>query len=345
MKKTLGYLALVCGAAAAAPQINVQGRADYRYDMRSEAVDNQRDNNGFDLQYARLDVKGNANEDLNYRLRLRFDFASQSVSPDGKTAVVKDTLKGSAGYIDMLYAKQKLPMGFSVTAGKFFSGRCGWEGETSGMDLYQTTLVYAVTAGAYQTPLGVQPAWEGFGQNVSFLVANSGVKWGADPGEQHYLMVGGVWKGTFLKGAIQPNLSLIYMPVKHLGNGQYLANVGLRSNVGIFGGELEWKSFGDSTNAKGDMPFVQSYSALAKVDLGMFRPQVRFIYDNKSILDEKKSLEQVSVSPVLEIVPFPKSTFRWHVGYSMLDVIPKGSNDYIYNKVFAGMSMNLDVMK
>ena len=80
MKKMTGLLAFASVAAMAAPQVSVQARTDYRYDLRSSADEALRDNNGFDLQYARLDVNGGLESGLKYRMRLRFDFPSQTVA-------------------------------------------------------------------------------------------------------------------------------------------------------------------------------------------------------------------------------------------------------------------------
>ncbi len=346
MKKELLCLTLAAATTmAAAPQILVQGRTDYRYDMRNAADDALRDNNGFNVPYARLDVKGKANDDLSYRMRLRFDFASQSVS--GTKALVNDSVKGVASYIDNLYATQKFSHGFSVTAGKFFSGRAGWEGLASGMDHYHTTLVYSATAGDYQSVLGVQPQWEGANQTVQLTVANSGQAWTSDKGVQHFLMVGGLWKGNFLNGAIQPNLSIYYRSINHWGDCQTLGTVGLRSEVGIFSGELEWKEFSDTNTISGSdyQPLMQSYSALAKLNFGMLRPQLKVSYDHSDAVQEAGRLDRVAVSPVLEVYPFEKTNFRWHVGYTMLDVMPDQGDSKVYNRIFAGVAINLDVMK
>jgi len=385
MKKMTGLLAFASAATMAAPQVSVQGRTDYRYDLRSSADETLRDNNGFDLQYARLDVNGSLESGLKYRMRLRFDSplylapavtsktavtttttttsvldaATNKVTSTSKSTstatttnstsgvvAAKDTLKGFNDYVDYFYAKQTLPGGAAVTAGKFFSGRCGWEGEASGMDLYQTTLTYDASK-AYQAVLGVQPSWEGAGQTISVTLANSGVGWtdAADKNVQHFLMAGAAWKGTFLGGLVQPNLSFYYVPVKAMDDARYLTSVGVRSKVDKFLVDVEWKSMADSAKPSGNLPFIQSWSALVKADYGMFRPQVKFFYDNQSVLDEKTSLERVGVTPVLEVFPFEKTNFRWHVGYSMLDNIPKGSDDKVFHKFFAGMAMNLDIMK
>ncbi|MEN9355270.1 MAG: hypothetical protein RL318_2595, partial [Fibrobacterota bacterium] len=362
MKTMTGILALAGSAALAAPQVSVQARTDYRYDLRSQADETLRDNNGFDLQYARLDVNGAVAPSLKYRMRLRFDFPSLTASTStnlttkdvskvstAKTtadstkamasskgnAVVKDSLKGASDYVDYLFAKQSLPMGFSVTAGKFFSGRCGWEGEAAGYDLYQTTQTYA-SSSAMHSVVGVQPAWEGAGQTVSMTVANSGVGWtdAANKDVQHFLLFGAAWKGTFLEGLVQPNISLFYVPVKSMDDARYLTTVGIRSKYQMIQTDIEWKSLADTAKMSGNLPFTQSWSAMVKADLGMMRPQLKFFYDNVSVLDEKKSLERIGITPVLEVFPFEKTNFRWHAGYSMLDVIPKGSKDKVFNKIF-----------
>jgi hypothetical protein len=373
MKKTLGTLATVAGLATAAPQINLQMRTDYRFDFRNAADSTLTDNSSFDLQYARLDLNGSNDAGFKYRMRLRFDFPTQTAGVNittkdvaklssaktkadstkalTGTAVVKDTLKGYSDYVDYAYVKQALPMGFSVTAGKFFSGRGGYEGLTSGADLYQTTLVYSKTTAAFQSVLGVQPTWEGMGQTVSLTIANSGIEWATDKGVQHFMLVGGLWQGTFLGGWVQPHMSYFFRPTKATDDGQHLATIGVKSKIDIVTTELEWKSLTDTANAKGDNAFMHSTSLVTKLDFGMFRPQLKIFYDNQSVLDEKKSLERVGISPVLEFAPFEKTNLRWHVGYTYLDEIQKADakgrsvDDRNWSRVFAGVAMNLDILK
>ncbi|MEN9355319.1 MAG: hypothetical protein RL318_2644 [Fibrobacterota bacterium] len=340
--------ACIATLGSAAPQINLQVRTDYRYDFRNGADSTLKDNSGFDMQFARLDLNGSMESGLKYRMRLKFDFPSQaaSVNPTtgAGTAVVKDTLKGSADYVDYAYFKQPLPSGFAVTAGKFFSGRAGYEGLAAGSDHYLTTLVYA-SSGAFHSVLGVQPAWEGFGQTVSLTLANSGTGWKTDKGVQHFLMVGGLWQGTFLGGMVQPHVSYYLLPKKAVDDGLHLATLGVKSKVEKITSELEWKSLTDTANTKGNNAFTHSTSLLVKADFGMLRPQMKLFYDNKSVLDEKKSLERVGVSPVLEVFPYEKTNLRWHVGYAYVDEIPKGKADRSWNKVFVGAAMNLDIFK
>lgn len=330
-------LALVAGVSAA-PQVNILARTDYRYDMREGVHEGLKDNSGFDLQTARLDLQGSVDPSLKYRLRLRFD-----------QATAKDTLKGSADYVDLAYVKHALPGGASLTVGKFFSGRAGYEGASAALDLYQTTLVYGGT-GAFHSVLGAQAGWEGAGQTVSVTVANTGVGWkGTQSGVQRALLYGATWQGNFLGGKLQPHGSFFARPVRSVGDGQYLGTVGVKSKVDKITAELEWKGLEDTSatigKTVGKTPFTHSTSLVVKADLGLFRPQAKVFYDNKSVLDYKKSLERVGITPVLEIAPVEKSSFRYHVGYSYLREIPKGKHDYNWNKVFAGVSMNLDILK
>lgn len=338
MKKMTALLALAGTAAMSAPQVSVQMRTDYRYDMRNSADSTLKDQNGFDMSYARLDVQGALEQGLKYRMRLRFD---------NSKAVAKDEIKGASDYVDYAFAKQALPGGFAVTAGKFFSGRAGYEGVAAGYDHYATTLVYTGT-GAFHSVVGVQPSWEGAGQTVSLTVANSGVAWktatGASKDAQHFLMYGGLWQGTFLEGMVQPHISYFFLPTKATDDGMSLATVGVKSKVGLFTGELEWKMLGDSTKGAKDGDQTQSTSLLAKFDLGMFRPQVKVFYDSKDVLGET-ALTRIGSAEVLEVYPFEKSSFRWHVGYSNIIESPKGKEDKNWNKVFAGIAFNLDVMK
>lgn len=335
MKKMTALLALAGTTAMAAPQVSVQVRTDYRYDMRNSADSTLKDKNGFDMTFARLDVQGALEQGLKYRMRLRFDNAS--------SAAAKNEIKGASDYVDYAYAKQALPMGFAVTAGKFFSGRAGYEGVTAGADHYLTTMVYD-SSGAFHAVVGVQPSWEGAGQTVSLTVANSGVAWKSDKAAQHFLMYGGLWQGTFLEGKVQPHISFYFLPTKAADDGKSLATVGLKSKVGLFTGELEWKMLGDSTKGTQDGDQTQSTSLLAKFDLGMFRPQVKVFHDSKDVLGET-AVTRIGSTEILEIYPFEKTNFRWHVGYTNVLETPKGKEDKNWHKVFAGIAMNLDIMK
>lgn len=160
MKKLLVTIAaLVAASSAQAGKLNL----DVRFDSDSATFNTDSGKPGYQkytVQTGRVDWNGAVNEELAYRLRLRFDKDQGSVN---KRDNVNDT-------VDLAYFTHKMG-DFTLIGGKFDAGMNGFEGATNGADLYFKSQAYSSTTyGAlrYGTGAGVVYA---YGDHV-FTLAN-----------------------------------------------------------------------------------------------------------------------------------------------------------------------------
>lgn len=123
-----------------AGSISADMRLDYdsnNYNDEATKTGSLYNNNTFRVQTGRVDFKGALNEDLNYRLRLRFDKdKSQNVNK-------RDNVDSS---VDLAYLSHKWTDNISVSIGKIASQVGGFEGNTPGPDIYLASPSYAGTS-------------------------------------------------------------------------------------------------------------------------------------------------------------------------------------------------------
>lgn len=142
MKKMIvGTLAATAMATSAqAGSLSADFRLDYNStsynDDAMTASSSLLGNSGMRFQTGRIDYKGQLNEDVSYRMRLRFD-------KDKSTVNKRDKVDSN---IDFAYVSHKFNDMFTLTLGKMATGMGGFEGNTAGPELYLTSSNYAGTA-------------------------------------------------------------------------------------------------------------------------------------------------------------------------------------------------------
>lgn len=131
MKKLLIVMAAIAAASTSfAGKLNL----DARVDSDSATYNTDAGLPGYQkyyLQTGRIDWNGTANEDLSYRVRLRFNKTQGAVN-------TRDSLNDT---VDMAYFANKMS-DLTLTLGKFEIDTAGFEGATTGADLYFTSQAY-----------------------------------------------------------------------------------------------------------------------------------------------------------------------------------------------------------
>ena len=155
-------------SAALAGSVNFDMRSDYRSQNFNDAAVNAgagKNNSSFMLQTGRVDFKGNLNEDTSYRLRVRVS---------GKKQTDVDKRDNTNSTLDYAYVSQKIADNFTLQVGKLASDMGGFEGITSGPDLYLASEAYLGTTGmggstfhSYGTALGATTASMGLTGSVT----------------------------------------------------------------------------------------------------------------------------------------------------------------------------------
>lgn len=132
MKKLLIVMAAIAAASASfAGKLNL----DARVDSDSATYNTDAGKPGYQkyyLQTGRIDWNGTANEDLSYRVRLRFNRNQGNVN-------TRDSLNDT---VDMAYFANKMS-DLTLTLGKFDLDTAGFEGATTGADLYFNSQAYS----------------------------------------------------------------------------------------------------------------------------------------------------------------------------------------------------------
>jgi hypothetical protein len=127
--------ALFVSSVAMAGSVNL----DFRFESDSSSFNNAAKAAGstastsYLMKIGRMDFKGKLNEELNYRLRWRFD---------KDASVTQHKTDGFSSQVDYAYIQHKLIEGLTLTMGKFASEIGSVEGNQSSTDLYLQSQVY-----------------------------------------------------------------------------------------------------------------------------------------------------------------------------------------------------------
>lgn len=141
MKKFFSLVVILMSSTAFAGSINLDFRTDYfsqDYNEAATAASAGYDSNRFYVNTGRIDFKGNLNESVGYRVRWRFATKNQGSV---------DKRDNTNGTLDLAYIEHKVSDTFKLQFGKYLSEMGGYEGLTTGPDLYLTSEAYSGTAG------------------------------------------------------------------------------------------------------------------------------------------------------------------------------------------------------
>lgn len=202
MRKLLiaGLMTSAVAVAANAGSISFDSRADYEAKNYNDAS-NTRNYNKINMQTLRLDAKGNFNEDVSYRLRVRFN----------KTATTMRTADSMDSTTDFAYIQHKVMEGLSLQFGKIGTEIGGFEGMTPGSDLYFTSAAYGTSADAQQGALryatGAKIIYTVADQEFNLMTVNQQTDAVNTTFSQTHEAMGVVYKGSFMDKTLLPYLS------------------------------------------------------------------------------------------------------------------------------------------
>src|ERR1035437_5554430 len=193
---TATLAAMTAKAANADNTINLIDRTDLRMQMFDDSSARQ-SNDQFDVNYLRLDFKGNVTDDMKYRLRLRLD----------KTTI-KDNLKGVSDFANYAFVEPKFNDFFSMRIGKLWTYQGGWEADNSSSDVYILSGMDDVVS-SYQ--VAVNPTITMDKQKIQFVLTNSDVHYGSDANASRFMDYGVAYQGMVLD-VVQPLISFSLSP-------------------------------------------------------------------------------------------------------------------------------------
>ncbi|MBX3040375.1 MAG: hypothetical protein KF789_06660 [Bdellovibrionaceae bacterium] len=206
----LSLISLSVPAHAASLLLEMRTDADSASYNRAAWATGKRDETGFLLQTARLDLKGDLAENLSYRLRFRVNNES--------TVQGVDAL---ATRVDFASVSHKMEF-VTLTLGKTGAEVGGHEGLMDSRDIYLKSEANKAVTGSYNAlstntrPVFYQSKFNtgvkaqvGLGESdlILMVMNNPEAESSATPRPHNRMLQGAVWKGKFAGNTLQPVLS------------------------------------------------------------------------------------------------------------------------------------------
>lgn len=286
----------------------------------------KKDGTKFTVQTGRLDYKGKLNDDISYRLRARFNRDQDTVN----------TNSGTNSTIDYASMTHKLQDNLSLTVGKFGSDMAGFEGATSGADIYFKSQAYrdldyksGTTFGTISSTnsdpgaryanvlfvTGAKLAYSYDNNEVAFTVAGN-----SDATEnQTKPLAGLVWKGKYLDKALSAIVS--YHTQSADTSTSYekynLATLGLKYDVGAWYAQLDYDMFTyvNASKPKDDTTTSAVVEAGYKMDKALLKAKLESSTVNTGAGTQAK-YTYTGMGLAYEYKPYADTNFRYHVAYT-----------------------------
>jgi len=347
MKKIIVLLSLVSSAAFAG-SISLDTRIDSdsaTYNTANTvATPANKNYSKFYLQTGRVDFKGKAAEDLSYRLRLRFNESQTSVNST-------DALNKTVDYAAVTHKMGDV----ALTFGKFDIMTAGFEGATSGADLYFKSAGYKGTSNGvaevnrYNT--GFNAAYT-MGDHSLTLLVTDGTK--TTETAQSRNMYALVYKGILMDKAL--NLLASYhtqnTPYADAGSiknfdDAYLT-VGAMYKMADWSTSLDYNSFSvvdTATAGKKDTTESIVLNGSYNVnEMTTVKAKIESSTEKNGQANDAKATT-LGYGVAAEFKPVKDADFRYHVAYTNKDVKPETGDTQTESHIIAGIRLQADFLK
>lgn len=312
----------------------------------------------FTLQTARFDFKGDINESLSYRMRLK---ANDEGTSRGVDAV--------SSRFDQGYLTHKMDA-VSVTLGKFGIDAGGFETVADSFNLYFASKAnealnrnFTGAANTYFTPIkystGAKVAYRAGAHELTLMIFNNPASDAGTPKAQTRFFGGAVYKGAFAGSKLSAILSYHSgnSPVETVGGTAYIGEGAARlSAAGLKWTESAWWAQLDAVDLKSvdlnaaDLTSMSVRSVVAELgfvaDAWTIRPKIEMSRVNESptvAAETKTNFEGGAIG--VEYRPFADKNFRYHFAATQRATKVDGLDDRIENRVIAGFAFSADLLK
>ncbi|KHD88953.1 MAG: hypothetical protein OM95_05655 [Bdellovibrio sp. ArHS] len=353
MKKFLltSLISTATAVSAQAGSLNLDMRADYNSTTYTDST--LPDQTKFYFKTGRLDYQAKALEDLSFRVRLAFN---------------KDATRGvdaTQTAVEYAYLTHKMNDTFSLSFGKFNTEFGGFEGSTSGADLYLTSEFYtranltgAATAalGAnnvgtasllYQT--GVKGTFTFSGQTVHVLATNeAGGNTAVGPTDsQNSSMYGVIYRGAFVDKALNLNLSYHTMAGPTADDKHQFMAAGVMWNSSPIMFQFDYLVSEFKQDATSNKDTTSSMVAkLAYTGWEQWTPRLEFTStEDKQEIAGDITQKFMGYGVVVEYKPYVDTNFRYHLSYNNITEKPETGDDVKRDEVVVGARLMADFLK
>lgn len=346
-------------AQAAAGTLLLDLRTDYDSAIYNEAA-NQPNEIGFTIHTARADFRGNFNDALSYRFRLRFNSEATDTGTDSLSSRV-----------DFAQITHKLDA-FSITAGKFVTDVGGFETIGDAREVFLRSEANRALTGTYASVLdpaanvsyqtkyatGVRVGWKTGAGELSLLAANNPEGDAADnPEPQTRLLSGVIYKGSYLDGLWQTVLSYH----EYAGNRDSAASMEDTKTSTMAAG-VRWDNkaqFAQLDYVQLDDKDLMLATELSDVKITSWIGEVGTRWDSWTF-KAKAELSEMSESPdaaagtrlkvqglgaVVQYQVFDEPNLRYHLAWTQKTRQREGQPDPVTQHVLAGLIFYHDLLK
>jgi hypothetical protein len=343
MKKFLLSIATIAMATSAyAGSLNLDARVDYNATtFNSEAT--APDFTKFYFKTGRLDYASKLNDETSFRVRWSFTKA--------QIPAVRDSLPAG---VELAYITQKFNDDFSVTFGKMASEIGGFEGLTSGADLYLTSEAYTrkngnnvTTAGFFGTTdmlylTGAKATYAFAGQSISLASydAEVDVVQGAALA-QNFGVNGIVYRGAFMEKALQIIASYHESKASDDNKNSWYA-AGIKWDSSPITASVDY-IVDQTKTAANDDKITSIVGKLAYTGMEQWIPRLEVVsseIDQTSVKDK-----YMAYGLVAEYVPKKDETFRYHVAVNQVKESPDTGDDIERTEIVVGTRLLADFLK
>lgn len=355
MKKFLlaATSATVFTAGAQAGSLHVDLRADHNSGTYTDS--NLNDYSKIYFKTGRLDYQNKIGEDLSYRLRLAF-------TKDGTATGKIDSAQTAVEYA---YINHKMSDYFTLSVGKLNTDAGGFEGATSGADLYMLSQHYNLT-GPYKstTPsknlgtlsilymTGAKGIFTLGDHSISLLAANephASADYGADA-SQNSPLAAIVWRGAYMEKALMTNLSYHTVSGTTGKDRHQMMAAGLLFNAKPFSFQADYLMSEFKQDASSKKDTVTSIVAkFAYTGWEQWTPRLELqTSEEKLEIGGTAKNTFIGYGAVLEYKPYTDTNFRYHLAYNNTKEefeATLNQKDAIGQEVILGARLLTDFMK
>jgi hypothetical protein len=246
---------------------------------------------------------------------------------------------------------------FSLTFGKMASEIGGFEGLTSGADLYLLSEAYTRKDGnsdnigtmfgttdvLYLT--GIKAAFNFGGSTISLATydAEADDTTPADPSklEQNYGIYGAVYRGAFMEKALQVIASYHESKAGDDNKNDFYA-IGVKWDGSPFTASLDYVVTEQKTAADDDH-IASIVGKLAWTGLENWVPRLELTSSQSEIASVKNTY--MGYGAVVEYVPNKAETFRYHIAVNQINESPDVGDDVARTEVLFGTRLLADFLK
>lgn len=344
MKKFLLSVAMTAMASSAfAGSLNLDARVDYNATtFNSEAT--SPDFTKFYFKTGRLDYAGKLNDETSFRVRWAFN---KSQVPQ-----LRDSLPAGVEYASIT---RKLSDDFSFTFGKMGSEIGGFEGLTSGADLYLLSEAYSRKngnnsniAGFFGTSdmlylTGAKATYAFAGQSISLATydAETDVPSTAGPLAQNYGVNGLVYRGAFMEKTLQFIASYHESKASEDDKNSWYA-VGVKWDSAPITASVDYVVTQAKTAADDDK-IASIIGKLAYTGMEQWIP--RFEVTSSEVDQAGVTDKYMGYGLIAEYVPKKEETFRYHVAVNQVTEMPDTGDDITRTEVIVGTRLLADFLK